>query len=80
MTEQAVQLVGAFMVLGGFAGLQIGRLHVDQVSYLLLNGLGSGLLLVVAILGREWGFILLEAVWSAVSIIALVRLYTRRPA
>ncbi len=77
MIEQAVQLLGAFMVLGGFAGLQLGRLRIEEAPYLLLNALGSGLLLIVALLGREWGFILLEGVWSAVSLVALLRLVTR---
>jgi hypothetical protein len=71
---QAVQLLGAIMVLGGFAALQYGRLRVDEVLYLLLNAIGSGLLLLVAILDREWGFILLEGTWTAVSLFALIRL------
>jgi hypothetical protein len=53
MIEQAVQLLGAFLVLGGFAGLQVGRLRVDDAAYLLLNAVGSGLLLIIAILDRE---------------------------
>ncbi len=79
MIAQAVQLLGAIMVLGGFAGLQFGRLRIDEVPYLVLNALGSGLLLGVAVIGREWGFILLEGVWSAVSLVALLRLFIRRP-
>jgi hypothetical protein len=78
MIEQAVQLLGAFLVLGGFAGLQVGRLRVDDAAYLLLNAVGSGLLLIIAILDREWGFILLEGVWTAVSIVALLRLQIAR--
>ncbi len=77
MIEQAVQLLGAFMVLGGFAGLQLGRLRIDDARYLVLNALGSGLLLIVALLDREWGFILLEGTWTAVSLTALVRLETK---
>ena len=73
MIEQIVQLIGAFMVLGGFAGLQLGRLHVEDIAYLLLNAIGSGILLVIAILDREWGFILLEGTWAAVSLVALAR-------
>ena len=67
------------MVLGGFAGLQLGRLRVEDISYLLLNAAGSGILLVIAILDREWGFILLEGTWAAVSLIALARLAVSSP-
>ena len=78
MIEQAIQLVGAFMVLGGFAGLQLGRLRVTAMPYLFLNAVGSGILLAVAILDREWGFILLEGVWTAVSLLGIVRIRVNR--
>lgn len=77
MIEQAVQLIGAFMVLGGFAGLQVGRLQIDDLTYLLLNAVGSGLLLVIAVIDREWGFILLEGAWTVVSLFAMGRLALR---
>jgi len=73
MIEQAIQLVGAILVLAGFAGLQLGRLHVTAIPYLLLNAVGSGMLLAVAVLDREWGFILLEGVWTGVSIFGIAR-------
>lgn len=77
MIEQVVQLTGAFMVLGGFLGLQLGRLKVSDAPYLLLNALGSGLLLLIALVDREWGFVLLEGVWTGVSLLALLRLKLR---
>ncbi len=67
------------MILGAFAGLQLGRLRVDDARYLLLNAFGAGVLLVVAILDREWGFILLESVWTGVALVALYRLWRRSP-
>jgi hypothetical protein len=79
MIEQVVQLIGAFLVLGGFAGSQLGWFDGRSLRYLLLNAIGSALLAVVAIHGREWGFILLESTWTVVSLIGLVRLFDRRP-
>lgn len=73
MIEQLVQLVGAFLVLGGFAASQLGWMDVRDVRYLVLNAVGSGILAVIAILGREWGFILLESTWAIVSIAGLLR-------
>jgi hypothetical protein len=78
MLEQIVQLIGAFLVLGGFAGLQLGKFDVRSVRYLLLNAVGSGLLAIVAIHDREWGFILLESVWSMVALLGLMRVVTNR--
>lgn len=80
MIEQAVQLLGAMMVLGGFAGLQFRRMNVTDATYLFLNAAGSGLMLSVALLDREWGFILLEGVWTGVALFGLVRLWRQDPA
>jgi hypothetical protein len=73
MIEQLIQLVGAFLILGGFASSQLGWLDVRDLRYLALNAVGSGILAVIAILGREWGFILLESTWAIVSVIGMVR-------
>jgi len=73
MIEQIVQLIGAFLVLGGFAASQLGWMDVRDVRYLAINAVGSGILAIIAIIGREWGFILLESTWAIVSIVGLVR-------
>jgi hypothetical protein len=54
---------------------------LDSTSrpYLLLNLVGAAALAVDAWLGRQWGFFVLEGVWSVVSAAGLVRA-GRRPA
>lgn len=78
MIGQVIQLAGALLVLAGFAGSQLGWFDVKSPSYLLLNAVGSGILATIAIMDREWGFILLESVWTAVSIIGLFAILNGR--
>lgn len=71
--EQVIQLAGAIMVLTGFIGAQVGRMTPQARSYLVLNLVGSVLLLVTAVADGDAGFILLEGVWAAAAIYGLVR-------
>jgi len=68
-----VQLVGSALILIAFIAAQRGRLAVSSRSYLVLNSLGSLALAVSAAVEAQWGFLALEAVWSAVSIAGLRR-------
>ena len=72
MSEQLVQIVGALLILAGFVAGQIGLLRMDSRPYLWLNLTGSLILTVDAWRGRQWGFVLLEAVWAVVSAWGLV--------
>ena len=73
MLLQLASLVGAVMVLGGYAALQTGRLSRESVAFCLLNFVGSALLTWVAVVDRRVGFILLEGLWAILSLIPLVR-------
>jgi len=77
--EQVIQVVGALMILAGFAGTQLGRLRADSVLYLTLNLVGSVVLTVLAVDERQWGFVLLESVWAAVSLWSLTRVLRGLP-
>ena len=64
---QLLQIAGAVAVLVAFALAQAGRLDPASRPYLLLNLAGSAVLAAEAYLGAQWGFLLLEAAWAAVS-------------
>jgi hypothetical protein len=68
-----LQLAGAFAILVPFAWAQLGSLSVKSPAYLVPNLAGSLVLGVIAAQGSNWGFLLLEATWAAVSAWGLAR-------
>ena len=68
---QIVSLVGSLLILTAFSANQLGRMTAQQRAYTLLNLFGAGILAVVALLEEQWGFLLLEGVWTLVSAYAL---------
>jgi len=75
---QVVSVVGAIAILLAFAANQFRWLDRTSVAYQGLNLLGSLLLTVVAVVERQYGFILLEGVWAIVSLWGLITLSTGR--
>ena len=77
--DQVVQVVGALMILAGFAGLQLGKISAVSRTYLVLNLVGSAVLTGLAWHEEQWGFLLLEFVWAVVSAWSLVQVLRGRP-
>ena len=65
--DQVIQIVGALLILTAFAAVQLERMRSDSRLYLTLNLVGSVILAVLALLGAQWGFVLLESVWAVFS-------------
>jgi hypothetical protein len=70
---QIVSVVGSLLILLAYTANQTGRMSAEQVTYSLVNLVGAGILAVVAAIEEQWGFLLLESVWTIVSVAALVR-------
>jgi hypothetical protein len=65
--SQIVQIVGALAILAAFAAAQARIVDVHARSYLWLNFVGAAALSVDAWHEEQWGFLLLEGVWTIVS-------------
>ena len=70
--SQVVQIVGAVAILVAFIAAQLGAFDVRSRPYLWLNFLGAFVLGIVAWHERQYGFLLLEIVWTIVSAWGLV--------
>jgi hypothetical protein len=68
-----VQITGSLLILVAFVAALNGRLEQSSYAYLVFNAVGSAVLTVTAIISHEWGFILLEGVWAAVSTYSIIR-------
>ncbi|MBK7644865.1 MAG: hypothetical protein IPJ19_17795 [Planctomycetes bacterium] len=71
--QQVLSIVGAVLILVAYAANQRGKLGRADVSYNLLNLVGSGVLAWIAIDGRQWGFVLLECSWALLSVPPLLK-------
>jgi hypothetical protein len=75
---QIVAIVGALVILGAYASNQFGWIASTALAYSLANAVGAGVLTVVALAERQWGFLLLEGVWTLIALGATVRILSAR--
>jgi hypothetical protein len=71
--DQIVQVAGALLILVAFAAAQFGWMRLESRVYLSLNLLGGAVLAWLAWDDRQWGFLLLEGVWTLVTAWSLYR-------
>ena len=75
---QVLSLAGAIIILIAFAANQLGRMERETILYQLLNLVGGIALFITALVERQYGFILLEGSWAAVSLWVLGGLLRQR--
>jgi len=71
---QIVSVIGAILILYAYVALQVGRMQSESIWYQVLNLVGGAALLATALANWQWGFIILEGVWTGVSAAGLTRL------
>ena len=71
---QVISILGALAVLAAYAANQFRWIGPSNLSYTLLNIIGAGVLSAIAVVEQQWGFLLLEGVWTLVSLFALIKL------
>lgn len=72
---QTISLVGALMILAAYGASQAKRIQQTSFAYIILNLVGSAILAVIAFVGTQWGFLLLEGVWALISLWALIKYF-----
>lgn len=73
LARQLVSFLGALLILIAYVGHQMGWMNPRSAAYNILNAAGSVILLYIALHPFQIGFIVLEGVWTLISLYALVR-------
>jgi hypothetical protein len=76
--SQIIQVLGAIAILVAFALAQFHVVGVTSRLYLVLNFVGAVVLFVIALVEEQWGFVMLEVVWGAVSLWSLIQVLRGR--
>ncbi len=71
-------VVGVLMMLAAYALAQLGRMKVDQLPSLLMNLIGSLLVLASLLSKFNLSAFLMEAAWAVVALFGLVRLALKK--
>lgn len=73
LMRQIASFVGALLILVAYSGTQLGWMDPRHPSYNILNAIGSAILAYIAFHPFQIGFVILEVVWTLISIYALMR-------
>jgi len=73
LARQLASFVGALLILVAYMGHQLGWMNPRAAAYNVLNAAGSVILCYIALHPFQIGFVVLESVWTVISLYALLR-------
>jgi hypothetical protein len=73
-----VGLVGTALMLGGYAGAQLGRLDPVKAPALALNFIGASLVLISLTRAFNLSAAIVEGAWALIALFGLIRIAFRR--
>ena len=73
LARQAASFVGALLILIAYAGHQLKWMDARTATYNILNAVGSAILAYIALHPFQIGFVMLESVWTLISVYVLLR-------
>ncbi len=68
-----IGFIGVFQILLAYVLNAFGKIENKDLSFILLNLVGAGMACLASILMNYMPFIILEAVWTLVSLISLIK-------
>ena len=68
-----IGFIGVFQILLAYMLNVMGKVSHKDLSFILLNLIGAGMACLSSILLNYWPFIILEAVWTIISLISLLK-------
>lgn len=73
LARQLISFLGALLILVAYVGHQLGWVNARGAAYNIFNAAGSAILAWIAFHPFQVGFVVLEGVWTVVSLWALLR-------
>jgi len=67
-----IGFIGVFQILLAYALNVAGKLNKNDLTFILLNLIGAGMACLASVLINYFPFIVLEGIWTIVSLISLV--------
>ena len=72
-----IGFVGVSLILIAYVLNVLGKLSNNNLWFIILNLVGAGMACLASVLMNYWPFIILEAVWTLVSFLSLIKYIQR---